>query len=167
MTKKNKCFIFFSFLGVREFVPLFPKIHTWRTFGRVKQVQMRKVSPNDKCKETVYSASSAECFGNLFEAIFNDGNKAMGFSHAFQISVFSRSVQTIVLNWNTRLCQKSLKKLSYDIKYPEKLKINRYCSNPKVPHEYELYAILVHSGMSVNSGHYFSFCKTSRGTWAK
>lgn len=58
-------------------------------------------------------------------------------------------------------------KLSYDIKYPEKLKINRYCSNPKVPHEYELYAILVHSGMSVNSGHYFSFCKTSRGTWAK
>lgn len=58
-------------------------------------------------------------------------------------------------------------KLGYDIKYPEKLKINRYCSNPKVPHEYELYAILVHSGMSVNSGHYFSYCKTPRGSWSK
>lgn len=58
-------------------------------------------------------------------------------------------------------------KLSYDVRYPNTLKINRYCSDSQVPHEYELYAILVHSGFSVNSGHYYSYCKTSRGGWSK
>lgn len=58
-------------------------------------------------------------------------------------------------------------KLSYDVRYPNTLKINRYCSDSQIPHEYELYAILVHSGFSVNSGHYYSYCKTSRGGWSK
>merc|ERR1712110_237472 len=58
-------------------------------------------------------------------------------------------------------------KLNYEIKYTRTLKIDRYCSDQNIPQEYELYAILVHSGYSVNSGHYYSYCKTSTGTWAK
>ena len=30
---------------------------------------------------------------------------------------------------------------------------------------YDLYAVLVHSGASVNSGHYYSFCKAANGVW--
>ena len=31
--------------------------------------------------------------------------------------------------------------------------------------KYELYGILVHSGHTCNSGHYYSFCKSPSGTW--
>ena len=30
---------------------------------------------------------------------------------------------------------------------------------------YDLYGVVIHSGYSTNSGHYYSYCKTQNGKW--
>ncbi|XP_053327239.1 ubiquitin carboxyl-terminal hydrolase 42-like [Spea bombifrons] len=53
-------------------------------------------------------------------------------------------------------------KLSKEIKYPEYFDIRPYTSNPNgEPIIYDLYGVLVHSGFSCHSGHYFSYVKAS------
>ena len=58
-------------------------------------------------------------------------------------------------------------KIGRQIMFPQKLNLANYCSNSKVDHHYELYASLVHDGHTVNSGHYYSYCKTPRGNWCR
>jgi ubiquitin carboxyl-terminal hydrolase 36/42 len=54
-----------------------------------------------------------------------------------------------------------------EIRFSSKLDISKYCSYSKMDNNYELYAILVHAGFTVNSGHYYSYCRTSKGTWSR
>ncbi|KAJ3315883.1 hypothetical protein HDV04_000090 [Boothiomyces sp. JEL0838] len=61
-------------------------------------------------------------------------------------------------------------KVTRHIKFPEKLVLDPYLSESKVTGkklEYELYGVLMHSGHSTNSGHYFSFVKHTNGCWYK
>jgi len=57
-------------------------------------------------------------------------------------------------------------KINCDISYPMKLNISPYMSNASDDGTwYELYAVLVHSGFSCQSGHYYAYAKASNGQW--
>ncbi|XP_069728672.1 ubiquitin carboxyl-terminal hydrolase 17-like protein 6 [Phaenicophaeus curvirostris] len=57
-------------------------------------------------------------------------------------------------------------KITKDVTYPEFLDIRPYMSeNEGDPITYELYAVLVHSGFSSYSGHYYCYVKASDGHW--
>ncbi|XP_053911693.1 ubiquitin carboxyl-terminal hydrolase 36-like [Cuculus canorus] len=59
-------------------------------------------------------------------------------------------------------------KINKDVTYPEVLDIRPYLSEDKGdPMNYELYAVLVHSGYSCHSGHYYCYVKASNGQWYK
>ncbi|OXB81070.1 UNVERIFIED_CONTAM: hypothetical protein H355_005000 [Colinus virginianus] len=57
-------------------------------------------------------------------------------------------------------------KITKDVGYPEFLNIRPYMSRSSGdPVMYRLYAVLVHSGYSCNSGHYYCYVKASNGQW--
>ncbi|XP_075686363.1 ubiquitin carboxyl-terminal hydrolase 42 isoform X2 [Rhinoderma darwinii] len=57
-------------------------------------------------------------------------------------------------------------KLSKEIKYPEYLNIRPFTSIPHgEPIMYSLYAVLVHTGLSCHTGHYFCYIKASNDLW--
>ncbi|XP_037259045.1 ubiquitin carboxyl-terminal hydrolase 36 isoform X2 [Falco rusticolus] len=57
-------------------------------------------------------------------------------------------------------------KITKDVEYPEILNIRPYLSQSNGhPVLYKLYAVLVHSGYSCHSGHYYCYVKASNGQW--
>ncbi|XP_053906450.1 uncharacterized protein LOC128849278 isoform X4 [Cuculus canorus] len=59
-------------------------------------------------------------------------------------------------------------KIKKNVTYPEILDIRPYLSKAKGdPMNYKLYAVLVHSGYSCHSGHYYCYVKASDGQWYK
>lgn len=57
-------------------------------------------------------------------------------------------------------------KIHKDLSYPSKLNLAPYMSSkPASGLWYELYAVLVHSGFSCNSGHYYAYAKAPNGQW--
>ena len=58
-------------------------------------------------------------------------------------------------------------KLKHKIDYQQVLDISEFMSAEHNCKEmkYELYGVLVHSGFSCNSGHYYSYCKNPKGKW--
>ncbi|KAL9644572.1 hypothetical protein ABK040_015311 [Willaertia magna] len=57
------------------------------------------------------------------------------------------------------------KKVSKKIEYSETLNLSPFMSDKKTTARYNLYGVLVHSGGSSNSGHYYSYVKNSNGIW--
>ena len=60
-------------------------------------------------------------------------------------------------------------KLSKHLNFPDKLELNSFLSESvcKSGAQYSLYAVLVHSGFSSHSGHYYCFVKSPSGVWYK
>lgn len=60
-------------------------------------------------------------------------------------------------------------KVERDVRYPEHLDLRPYLSQGrrKGPLLYRLYAVLVHSGRTCHSGHYFCYVRTAGGQWFK
>lgn len=57
-------------------------------------------------------------------------------------------------------------KVSKMVEYPMELDLSNYMSNPGTrTHLYDLFAVLVHHGSSLNGGHYTCFVKASNGVW--
>ncbi|KAI8853133.1 ubiquitin carboxyl-terminal hydrolase 42-like protein [Chytridium lagenaria] len=57
-------------------------------------------------------------------------------------------------------------KLDKHIKFPLTLDIKPFTSSPSAANEsYNLCGVLVHAGSSVNSGHYYSYVRSSNGLW--
>lgn len=57
-------------------------------------------------------------------------------------------------------------KINKELVYPSKLNIGPYMSNKTESGLwYELYAVLVHSGYSCQSGHYYAYAKAPNGQW--
>lgn len=57
-------------------------------------------------------------------------------------------------------------KITRQINFQEKLNIRPYMSNKQgEPVIYNLYAVLVHTGVHCNSGHYFCYVKSSNSVW--
>uniref|UniRef100_A0A667Y7P6 USP domain-containing protein n=1 Tax=Myripristis murdjan TaxID=586833 RepID=A0A667Y7P6_9TELE len=77
----------------------------------------------------------------------------------------SSNVLTVALK---RFADFSGGKLTKDVKYPEYLDLRPFMSQSQgEPEIYALYAVLVHSGSSCDSGHYFCYIKASSGQWYK
>ena len=61
-------------------------------------------------------------------------------------------------------------KLSKHLAFPEHLEMKNFLSESACktnPSQYRLYAVLVHSGFSSHSGHYYCFVKSPSGIWYK
>ncbi|EEB05739.2 ubiquitin carboxy terminal hydrolase Ubp16 [Schizosaccharomyces japonicus yFS275] len=58
-------------------------------------------------------------------------------------------------------------KITKHVAYPELLDLGPFMSDANRACVYELCGVLVHAGGSTRSGHYYSFCKSSSGTWLK
>lgn len=62
-----------------------------------------------------------------------------------------------------------VEKIDKDIKYPLELDLQRFTGGSENLDQgklnYELYAVIVHSGVSYSSGHYFCYIRSSPGTW--
>jgi len=57
-------------------------------------------------------------------------------------------------------------KISKDVRFDESLDLSLFLSNKSdKPVLYKLYAVLVHSGFSCNSGHYYCYVKAANGIW--
>lgn len=56
-------------------------------------------------------------------------------------------------------------KINKNVTYPEKLDISPFTSDLGKKRLYDLYSVLVHSGSSCHSGHYYSYVKNSNGIW--
>ena len=58
-------------------------------------------------------------------------------------------------------------KVTRHVKFPEILKLDPYLSDElsKSNSEYELYAVLMHAGISTNTGHYYAFVRHANGCW--
>ena len=59
-------------------------------------------------------------------------------------------------------------KINKDVLYPSKLNIGPYMSaaaHNEKQQWYELYAVLVHSGFSCQSGHYYAYARAANGQW--
>ena len=65
---------------------------------------------------------------------------------------------------------KNSHKLSHPVRYPEFLNVSEYMSDDKADDQslnYRLYAVLVHVGSSMHSGHYFSYVRAPNNRWYK
>lgn len=55
-------------------------------------------------------------------------------------------------------------KISHFIGFPSSLQLNKF-SEGNHEANYDLYAVLIHSGYGCNSGHYYCYVKNSDGMW--
>lgn len=65
---------------------------------------------------------------------------------------------------------KNSHKLSHLVRYPEYLNVSQYMSEENANDQslnYRLYAVLVHVGSSMHSGHYFSYVRSPNNRWYK
>ena len=56
-------------------------------------------------------------------------------------------------------------KINKMMHFPEHLNINKYTEKNNKNNSYELYAVLVHQGHQMWSGHYYSYIKNSNNLW--
>jgi ubiquitin carboxyl-terminal hydrolase 36/42 len=64
------------------------------------------------------------------------------------------------------------RKVTRKMRYPATFNLKKHMDTAmdsdlsEIPDEvYDLYAVCVHSGYSTNSGHYYSYCKSSQDKW--
>ncbi|KAJ4455776.1 putative Ubiquitin carboxyl-terminal hydrolase 23 [Paratrimastix pyriformis] len=55
-------------------------------------------------------------------------------------------------------------KITRHIAFPEELDLSPFLTRP-APARYDLYGVLIHSGSTVHSGHYYSYVKSGAGVW--
>jgi len=56
-------------------------------------------------------------------------------------------------------------KIAKNVVFGTSVDLARFTSRPEVEAKYRLYAVIVHSGQSARSGHYFAFARHASGTW--
>ncbi|KAK1336453.1 hypothetical protein QTO34_002482 [Cnephaeus nilssonii] len=104
----------------------------------------------------------------------------LGGAHGYQCGKCRRKVpatKTLRLHAASRVLTLVLKRFSaladnkveQDVCYPEHLDLRPYLSQGRRagPLLYRLYAVLVHSGRTCHSGHYFCYVRTAGGPWFK
>ncbi|EPZ36416.1 cysteine proteinase [Rozella allomycis CSF55] len=78
---------------------------------------------------------------------------------------FSITDAPLVLTLHLKRFSMTGQKIPKFVEFKEKLDLTPFMSKGGEKCHYELYAILVHSGSSCNSGHYYSFVKNSNNLW--
>ena len=58
-----------------------------------------------------------------------------------------------------------MNKINRHISFNEVLNMQKYIAKKYMNGKYELYAVLIHQGGSIWSGHYYCYIKHSNGNW--
>ncbi|XP_072275051.1 ubiquitin carboxyl-terminal hydrolase 42 isoform X2 [Pyxicephalus adspersus] len=144
--------------------------------SRVKCLKCKSVSDTyEDCLDIALEIKSSHSISHALEEFVKaeqlDGDNAYKCSKCNQLVTATKkftihrlsNVLTLSLK---RFASFSGGKLSKEIKYPEYLDIRPYTSHPSGEALiYKLYAVLVHSGFSCHTGHYYSYIKASNDQW--
>lgn len=71
----------------------------------------------------------------------------------------------MILTIQLKRFNNSLMKINKYVRFTEKLELTQFMINQKKPVFYDLYAVVVHQGSQMWSGHYYSYVKNSNNMW--
>ena len=71
----------------------------------------------------------------------------------------------MILTLHLKRFNNSLMKINKFVKFADKLEMKQFMHDPKKPLVYELFAVVVHQGSQMWSGHYYSYVKNSNNLW--
>ena len=81
-----------------------------------------------------------------------------------------KASKVLLINFKRFEFGKNSHKLSHLVRYPEYLNVKSYMSEENSNDQslnYRLYAVLVHVGSSMHSGHYYSYVRSPNNRWYK
>ena len=131
--------------------------YTW-IVGVRNHTDVRQSLQQFVCRETL----SGE---NLYRCI-----KCKQLVQAVKRYTLHKASKILLINLKRFEFGKNSHKLSHLIRYPEYLNVSPYMSEENANDQslnYRLYAVLVHVGSSMHSGHYFSYVRSPNNRWYK
>lgn len=131
--------------------------YTW-IVGVRNQNDVRQSLQQFVCNETL----SGE---NLYRCI-----KCKQLVQAVKRYTLHKASKILLINLKRFEFGKNSHKLSHLVRYPEHLNVSQYMSEESLNDQtfnYRLYAVLVHVGSSMHSGHYFSYVRSPNNRWYK
>jgi ubiquitin carboxyl-terminal hydrolase 36/42 len=131
--------------------------YTW-IVGVRNHTDVRQSLQQFVCRETL----SGE---NLYRCI-----KCKQLVQAIKRYTLHKASKILLINLKRFEFGKNSHKLSHLIRYPEYLNVSPYMSDESLNDQslnYRLYAVLVHVGSSMHSGHYFSYVRSPNNRWYK
>ncbi|OMH80623.1 Ubiquitin carboxyl-terminal hydrolase 36 [Zancudomyces culisetae] len=121
-----------------------------------------------------HASSVAKCFGSFTRPEKLSGANKYKCAHCRTLTdatkqlTISKTPSVLTLQLK-RFCAFSSIKIAKFIEFPLILDLQKYVAadskSEKNPCSYSLYAVLVHSGHSCKSGHYFCYVKSPSGVW--
>ena len=131
--------------------------YTW-IVGVRNHTDLRQSLQQFVCRETL----SGE---NLYRCI-----KCKQLVPAIKRYTLHKAPKVLLINLKRFEFGKNSHKLSHLVRYPEYLNVAQYMSEENSNDQslnYRLYAVLVHVGASMHSGHYFSYVRSPNNRWNK
>jgi ubiquitin carboxyl-terminal hydrolase 36/42 len=131
--------------------------YTW-IIGVRNHSELRQSLQQFVCRETL----SGE---NLYRCI-----KCKQLVPAVKRYTLHKASKILLINLKRFEFGKNSHKLSHLVHYPEYLNVSQYMSEESANDQslnYRLYAVLVHVGSSMHSGHYFSYVRSPNNRWYK
>ncbi|CAF2521136.1 unnamed protein product [Rotaria sp. Silwood2] len=131
--------------------------YTW-IVGVRNHTDLRQSLQQFVCRETL----SGE---NLYRCI-----KCKQLVQAVKRYTLHKASKILLINLKRFEFGKNSHKLSHLVRYPEYLNVSPYMSEENSNDQslnYRLYAVLVHVGSSMHSGHYFSYVRSPNNRWYK
>ena len=131
--------------------------YTW-IVGVRNHADLRQSLQQFVCRETL----SGE---NLYRCI-----KCKQLVQAIKRYTLHKASKILLINLKRFEFGKNSHKLSHLVRYPEYLNVTSYMSEENSNDQslnYRLYAVLVHVGASMHSGHYFSYVRSPNNRWYK
>jgi ubiquitin carboxyl-terminal hydrolase 36/42 len=131
--------------------------YTW-IVGVRNHTDLRQSLQQFVCRETL----SGE---NLYRCI-----KCKQLVQAIKRYTLHKASKILLINLKRFEFGKNSHKLSHLVRYPEYLNVTSYMSEESSNDQslnYRLYAVLVHVGASMHSGHYFSYVRSPNNRWYK
>ena len=131
--------------------------YTW-IIGVRNHTDIRQSLQQFVCRETL----SGE---NLYRCI-----KCKQLVQAIKRYTLHKASKILLINLKRFEFGKNSHKLSHLVRYPEYLNVSPYMSEETSNDQclnYRLYAVLVHVGSSMHSGHYFSYVRSPNNRWYK
>jgi uncharacterized C2H2 Zn-finger protein len=138
-------------------VDIHPIQYTW-IVGVRNHTDVRQSLQQFVCRETL----SGE---NLYRCI-----KCKQLVQAVKRYTLHKAPKVLLINLKRFEFGKNSHKLSHLVRYPEYLNVSPYMSEENPDDQsfnYRLYAVLVHVGSSMHSGHYFSYVRSPNNRWYK
>lgn len=131
--------------------------YTW-IVGVRNHTDLRQSLQQFVCRETLSGENQYRCI------------KCKQLVQAMKRYTLHKAPKILLINLKRFEFGKNSHKLSHHVRYPEYLNVSPYMSEENLndqPLNYRLYAVLVHVGSSMHSGHYFSYVRSPNNRWYK